>query len=369
MLTPAQVEDAIRYNRDAWGERNVDTRRIQWGTAAYPDGVWGPETIDQVAGFQEAEINLEVDGKVGPATNAALWQDILPTVGVWSIRTGDQWDRNGELYMTRLRLFGVTEVAIELNRQLDETWSPSKFRSREQLERTVARLSAAGFRVVLMLWPRPEKSYIDDLVAWLASLRLSPDTYSLELDMEGANWPDLGDPDGHWAAYLHQSLTSIGLFAYVTTHGGRLRITYSPMPYAYGISEQSYSRFDDSKPDRFWYADHGPGFFQVENLEKCEVVMAEQPEPLCTRLVCGIAGWRQFYPAYAGGGEVRTGQESILEAMFGSMQRAMRYVRDYHPGLWGGWRIWRLSFFMENMYVGEALQTFRRSWEGERVPF
>lgn len=69
-LSPAESNAAVRYNR-ARGFTVAQVKKFQRivGTAA--DGDFGPDTVKHIALFQAGH-GLEVDGKIGPATQAKL---------------------------------------------------------------------------------------------------------------------------------------------------------------------------------------------------------------------------------------------------------------------------------------------------------
>lgn len=369
MLTDAQIEAAISYNRTYWREKNVDTRRIQWAVGSYPDGLWGPNTVNAIALWQNNNA-LAVDGKWGPATNGTYWHGVYPVFGVWSSREGDEWDDHFELYLDTIFACGFSEIVLELNDDSDDEWTLSQWQGGlAQLVRTVRRLESAGLRVVLWAWPQPEKSFVDDMVAELTTLREILPTVGIEYDMEGHNWP--GSTPLAQTQYLFQQ--SVLFRPTVTTHGGRLGVDkdtgepdYDPMRYCYGCPEQSYSHYDKDEPERYWYAEHGPGFFQQENLREVEKLRAYNAD--LTRVVCGVAAWDQIYPANAGGGVKRSGEESILEALFGSVPLAREY-NALLPDYWGGWRFFRLVWVLEEDYVKPALDLFRASRRGVPIPF
>ena len=130
MLTDAQIKSAIDYNRTQWKERNVDTRRIQWATATYPDGLWGPNTINAIATWQDNNA-LSVDGKWGPASNAAYWDGIYPVFGLWSSRTGDEWDAHFVEYVNAIFAAGISEIVLEVNDDSDDGFKLSQWEGGE----------------------------------------------------------------------------------------------------------------------------------------------------------------------------------------------------------------------------------------------
>lgn len=69
-LTPAEVNAAVRYNR-ARGFSVAAIKKYQRVVGASADGVFGPDTVRQVAQFQSRQ-RLEVDGKIGPMTKGRL---------------------------------------------------------------------------------------------------------------------------------------------------------------------------------------------------------------------------------------------------------------------------------------------------------
>ena len=73
-LTTAQEVSATYYNRSRG--YNVQTiKRYQSAVRTLDDGAFGPNTAEAVARFQE-EHGLDVDGKIGPQTQAAIEKEI-----------------------------------------------------------------------------------------------------------------------------------------------------------------------------------------------------------------------------------------------------------------------------------------------------
>ena len=70
LLTPAQEQNAIAYNRGKRFSRET-VRGYQNVVRTADDGDFGPNTVEAIARFQ-SQNGLEVDGKIGPGTKRTL---------------------------------------------------------------------------------------------------------------------------------------------------------------------------------------------------------------------------------------------------------------------------------------------------------
>lgn len=70
MLTESQTRSAIDYNKRAQYTTD-EIKVVQAVVGAVVDGLWGPETVNKVAVWQDKN-SLKVDGKVGPQTYGAI---------------------------------------------------------------------------------------------------------------------------------------------------------------------------------------------------------------------------------------------------------------------------------------------------------
>ena len=69
-LSWSQKQSAVRYNKRQ-GFTLAQIRGFQNAVRTADDGVFGPNTVSMIARYQ-AEHGLDVDGKIGPQTRAAL---------------------------------------------------------------------------------------------------------------------------------------------------------------------------------------------------------------------------------------------------------------------------------------------------------
>ncbi|MET0147280.1 MAG: peptidoglycan-binding domain-containing protein [Ilumatobacteraceae bacterium] len=79
LLTPPQEASAVSFDRSKFSDPRA-VRAIQAAVDGGADGIWGSDTVERVAAFQDTAAIL-VDGKVGPVTLSHLVS---------------QWDANGE---------------------------------------------------------------------------------------------------------------------------------------------------------------------------------------------------------------------------------------------------------------------------------
>ncbi len=76
LLSPAAERSAVRYNEQR-GFSREQVRRYQNVVRTPDDGSFGPNTVEAIAAFQRANA-LEVDGRIGPATELALEARAMP---------------------------------------------------------------------------------------------------------------------------------------------------------------------------------------------------------------------------------------------------------------------------------------------------
>lgn len=359
MLTPDEEAAAIKYNRRQWGEgigvEGLQCRRIQRTVDAGVDGLWGPITVNAAAVWQAAH-GLVADGMVGAATTRLMVSSCEQLrVSAWAKRTLSQWHDHWDEYVEALRSIGAENVALMLNSQSDETWELSKWNNDlEALAAVAMGLGDEGFTVTYTAWPQPDPEF---LAAMSRDLRILVETPRLafheeplnwapiELDVEGHNWP--AGPTSDAAAFELEWLLRVpGEWpaVSVTTHPSRMHAGYKVTTTADQLAVQAYSYY--GPPERAWCKDDGPGQRQEKGIAACWDVIASRRRP--GRIIVGLAAYDQAYPESAGCGAARSGEESVLEALYASLALRQTCVR-----------FWELKHVIANPYVEAALDTYR----------
>lgn len=208
MLTDAQIRDALAYNKKQ-GYDTKEVQLIQEVTGSTPDGVWGPRTVQAVAGWQ-AEQKISADGKVGPRTFDAISDfEECPSyvepvtgvqpgkviVGAWGDDAPNRMKKTS--YADRLVELGISEVALMTNRaNISKHADPWDLRWKDRGEEgweddaiaEIAQVYAArNIDIILTCWPRPDKAQIDEMCEAMVPLLKVTNANAFEVDVEG-NW-------------------------------------------------------------------------------------------------------------------------------------------------------------------------------------
>lgn len=337
MLTPAQTQKAIEYNKNR-GYTPTEIQMIQKTVGTKADGVWGPRSVGAVYEWQGFRL-LTQDGMVGPKTFESIRQEAVdedyrpppvnckPKHGIWL-------DGPKKHFLSReaceeMAEHGITSLAVMVETSNPKFDPKLKF---DELAQLCEWAEEFDQDVGLTDWPFPTIEWMEKaeqiLTPWYEQLPLM---YT-ESDLEG-NWvPRLVDgfdnldlAGDHLVAFkdrLCQAAFKVGCrFESTTftshTENGRAA---DVAPHTDGVFGQAYSVRNRNKKNPetgkwdvpwqvAWGHTYGPGNMVKHTLDRSLQIVGV---PETVQLGCGLAAYDQVWPGRSAQEAMRISYDAAL---------------------------------------------------------
>ncbi len=324
------IDGAIDYNRRQ-GFSKEEVQDIQSVIGVSVTGEWDAASIAAIVRFQQV-LDVDPDGKVWRNARGNTWPRLqaslsgrLPLkVGVWIDDAARQVLTDD--YVTSVKSTGFSTVAIMVNRSNTRADEPdwSLLWTADEYAEAASRFQAAGVEVVFTAWPRPRKSQIDQMCAFVGELLSRTGARGFEVDTEG-NWTDARRQD---FASLAEAGTYLGRqMRAAAPSGTRLELTTYPYHPEFAKSPTIAQYVDVLLPQAYsvhragngWDAASGPGSLQHTALSLARKIPGKE-------IICGLAAYRQDYPGH-------TAAEAMSRALETARAEGLRNVR-YWSSKW-----------------------------------
>jgi len=321
-----------------------------------PDGEPGPLTARAVMVWQAAH-GLDADGMVGPNTLAAIHQARTPskpstrahvsTLCLWW-DLGPGWSvGDAEGFADELESMGVDVIGLMADRSEPMGSGKPWWRWRPGAAATFARvLRTRGIDVDLVLWPRPNTTYLKGYADELPALVDAVQPRCVQLDVEG-NWTHRhkrGFRTMHDAADALFDIvrgTGVGMVGATTYpfHAEHNPAQASVTPYVDLIIPQAYASYRKQETSEHWGAHLGPGAHQRVTWERVRRVQSTQ-----TRWAWGLAAYLQHYP-----------DKGVEVSMAKQLDAALDLYASAHPGQGCEVWLWSAKWLMNGSKHHDAL--------------
>lgn len=345
-MTHAQIQAALAYNKKQ-GYDTDEVKLIQEVTGSTPDGVWGPRTVQAIAGWQ-MEQGLDSDGKVGPKTFDAISDfdmcaayapppavepgDVI--IGAWGDDAPKTMRKTS--YADRLVELNISEVALMMNRaNISTAADPWDLRWQDRGEEgweddiiaEIAEVYAArSIRLILTCWPRPDKAQIDEMCEAMVPLLKVTNASAFEVDVEG-NWltkhlksfSSMQAAAEYLAKSMEQALVDAGIEdgeTESTTFGHHAELGRHPTvtPLLDRACVQGYSTSPRQNGPVAWNSYLGPGRHQQWIYDRARKAGAKE-------IVMGLAAYKQR------GFQGHTAREAMQVAYDKTLDLGIRHIR------------------------------------------
>ena len=338
------MSKAHEYNRKRARKRitqGVEFIRLAQRTigADVCDGEWREPDVELLKAFQRDECKLkgeDVDGMCGPTTERFIRHKsgIMKGVAIefW-------WDHGPIERVGALKAAGVDGLSIMCNRSDKQGSKLPTWRREESITDVAAAAKKRNMKVILTVWSRPDKWYIDAVLSRLAELVKKTSADAIEFDLEG-NWkdddirPGVGfdplDAAGHYLAkQIRKFRCRHGVAVELTTYPGHnqwqpdaiVAEECDALYYQiYTPAQTKRQRKEGEGKRRIWGGRDAPAVRQRREIKKLRKAWPNKPP------VCGLSCWGRTHPNV---GPLDSLEVSLCEAALQGIKR-VRYWSAKH---------------------------------------
>ena len=360
ILSENEIKEAIKYNNKQGLPENLIVQ-LQQFSGSPETGKWSEETIKGIVVLQRMW-KLSEDGKVGPktlekvsyiidTTNLYPKNDSRVSVMCWVNVVGRYAVKNVNQYILKLKDLGINEISLMLNSSSDSILPNFKW---SVLDLTVFTkiMHESDIRVGITYWPRPRKSYLENLFDFVEECVKEAKVDFIENEVEG-NWGFKGfkkfkesSPFKTYdesSAYLVKETKRIGDAYGVETRATTFANHWELDSRGDGavlaemdtVSLQVYSRWDDG--DRSTKTRYAPGKFQKYGMDRVRKV------GLKNKIIIGLAAFDQK------GFPDLSDREAMLRAVDGARAEGITDIG-----------YWSYKWILENDYAYDFIESLHK---------